>query len=253
MKFTGVSVIIPTIREKESFVKLIDILLETVKLDDIHEFIAVVCEKTDKECFDYINKGKEKAERAGISFTILYQTHPFFGGAMVDGFSAATGSHVVLETPDLNTAPEELCELIELSKEYPGDIISCSRWMKGGGVVNYNPIKKIWNKCSQIVLRVMYDFKVTDYTFGVHIAPTELYQSINFRETKHPINLEEVIIPIRLGVKIHEIPAVSVAEEEDVTVNPLLANINYLRPAFYWRFAKKSEMMKLNKREEKDG
>lgn len=244
MKYTGVSFILPTIRETTTFVQAVELLLKIVAPEDICEFIAVVCEKTNPESLQYIDAGKKLAEDAGVAFSVLHQQLPGFGGAMIGAFMAAKGSHCVLVTPDLNTAPEKIPEMIELAKKYPGSIISLSRWQHGGGFVNYNPVKKVWNWLSQKFLEVFYLSRLTDFTFGVHLAPTVLYQSIAFSELKHPINLEQIVVPLRLGVPVHEIPAVSVAEEEDVTVNPLMANFAYLRPAFHWRFARREKMLR---------
>lgn len=247
MRYSGVSIILPTLRETTTFVTIVDTLLSIVSPIDISEFIVVVCDKTKKESFEYIEVGRKEVEAAGISFRVLYQKRPYFGGALLDAFEAARGSHVITETPDLNTAPETLPRMIEMAKKYPGDIISCSRWMSGGGFVNYNRIKKIWNNMSQKFLGLLYFSPISDFTYGVHLAPTMLYQSINFRELKHPINLEQVVIPLRLGVRFHEIPAVMRTLEDDVTVNPLLDNFKYLRPAFRWRFARRSHMVRSGK------
>lgn len=244
MKFSDVSIILPTIRETTTFVSAVELVLEIVKPSDLCELIVVVCEKTNKESFSYIDIGRKKAEAAKVPFTVLYQTHPFFGGALIDGFMAAKGSHCVLVTPDLNTAPEKLPEMIEIAKKHPGDIVSCSRWLIGGGFVNYNAVKKIWNNFAQKFLSIMYMSRVSDFTYGVHLAPTILYQSINFKEMKHPINLEQLVVPLRLGVAIHEVPAVCRTQEDDVTVNPLFANFAYLRPAFRWRFSRRKAMLK---------
>lgn len=244
MKFTGVSVIVPTLRETTTFITAIDFLLKIVPVSDIAEFLVVVCEKTNKESFKYIDIGKKLSEKNRVAFRMIYQSRPFFGGALRDAFIEAKGSHVIVETPDLNTAPETLPKLIELSKKLPGAIISCSRWLEGGGFINYNGFKKVWNKVSQKMLAALYLTHVTDFTYGVHLIPTVLCQALNFKELKHPINLEQIVMPLRLGVKIIEIPAVCRTLEKNVTVNPLLDNIKYLRPAFRWRFARKEELLR---------
>lgn len=244
MTFQSVSIILPTLKETDSFITAIQMILEMNDTADINEFIAVVCEKTTKESLESIEKGKTIAESAGIPLHILWQTHPFFGGAICDGFMAAQGSHVCMVTPDLDTAPDKIPEMIALAKKYPGDIISGSRWLKGGGFLRYNKIKQIWNWCSQQFLRVLYLSSLTDFTWGNHLAPKIIYQAINFQECKHPINVEKVVIPLRLGIGFHEVAAVCEMPEDDQTVNPFWANLGYLRPAIRWRFASKKRMLK---------
>ena len=114
---------------------------------------------------------------------------------------------------------------------YKRQIIAGSRWRKGGGFVNYNGLKKVWNYLSQKFLDVLYLTTLSDFTWGNQMAPTKLYQAINFTEVKHPINMERVVIPLRLGIGFHEVGAVCRMPEDDETVNPLAANFAYLRPA----------------------
>lgn len=243
MKFESVSIILPTLKETESFVQAVSMILEMNDPNDIAEFIAVVCERTNPESFKSIEEGKKIAEAAGVPLTVLYQTRPYFGGAIQDGFDAAKGSHVCMVTPDLDTAPDKLPEMIAMAKQHPGDIVIGSRWKKGGGFVNYDPVKKVWNFFSQKFLDVLYFSTLSDFTWGNQMTPTVLARAINHREVKHPINIERVVIPMRLGVKFREIPAVCRMSDGE-TVNPFMANFAYLRPAFYWRFKPKEKLVK---------
>lgn len=244
MKFEAVSIILPTLKETDSFVQAVSMILEMNDPKDIAEFIAVVCDRTNPDSFKSIEEGRKIAEAAGVPLSVLYQTRPFFGGAIQDGFDAAKGSHVCMVTPDLDTAPDKLPEMIAVAKKYPGDIVIGSRWKKGGGFVRYNKFKKAWNFCSQKFLSVLYLANISDFTWGNQLTPTILARAINHKEVKHPINIERVAIPLRLGVGFHEVAAVCRVPEDGVTVNPLAANLAYLRPAFRWRFAAKASMVK---------
>lgn len=243
MKFEAVSIILPTLKETDSFVQMVSAILEITNPKDIAEFIAVVCERTNPESFKSIEKAGEISEAAGVPMRVLYQTLPYFGGAIRDGFDAAKGSHVCLVTPDFATTPDRIPDMIAMAKQYPGDIISGTRWKKGGGFENYNPVKKVWNYLSQKFLNVLYFSSLSDFTYGYQLAPTVLAQAINYREVKHPINIERVVIPLKLGITFHEVPAVIRLLDRE-TVNPFMANLAYLRPAFYWRFKAKDKLVK---------
>ncbi len=243
MKFESVSIILPTLKETDSFVEAVRMILEGNKPKDIKEFIAVVCEKTNPDSFKSIEEGRKLAQAAGVPLKVLYQKRPYFGGAIIDGFCAAQGSHVCMVTPDLDTAPDKLPEMIAMAKKYPGDIVIGSRWKKGGGFVNYNPVKKVWNCLSQKFLALLYFSNISDFTWGNQLAPTLIARSINYHETKHPINIERVAVPLRLGIKFHEVGAICKVPQDGKTVNPLLANFLYLRPAFRCRFATKRSLI----------
>ncbi len=244
MRFENVSVIIPTLRETESFLQTIDTILDSCEHQDLKEFLIMVCDATTERSMEYILRCKARVESMGICFRIERQQRPYLGGALVDGFLAAKGSHLVVETADLNTAPENLASMIELAKQYPMDVISCSRWLKGSGFENYQFVKRAWNYCSQKLLQALYMTRLSDFTWGTHLVPSALYQAIDFQERKHPIAVEEAVIPLRLGIAFHEIPGICHVDESDVSVQPLWANVLYLRPAFKWRFAKKEKMLR---------
>ncbi len=243
MEFRSVSIILPTLKETDSFIQAVSMLLDMNDRQDIEEFIAVVCDRTKPESFQSIEKGRKIAEAAGIPLKVLHQTRPFFGGALQDGFDVAKGSHVCMVTPDLDTAPDKVPEMIMQAKQFPGDIIIGSRWKKGGGFKNYSRIKKIWNFFSQKFLDVLYLSTLTDFTWGNQLTPTILARAIYHREDKHPINIERVVIPLRLGVGFREVPAVCHMMDGE-TVNPLMANLAYLRPAFRCRFARRETLVK---------
>lgn len=242
--FHDVSIVLPTLKETDSILSVIDEILNTVDAKDIKEFIFVVCEKTKKESFFYIKKAEKTAKEKGIQTVIIYQKLPFFGGAVREGFMEAKGSHVCMVTPDGDTAPDKLCEMVAMAKKYPGDVIAATRWKKGGGFENYGKVKKIWNYLSQKFLGVLYFTSLSDFTWGNQLAPAKLYQAIDFHELKHPVNMERVAVPLRLGIKFHEVAAVCRMPVDDVTVNPFWANMEYLRPALKLRFTPKSRLLK---------
>ena len=74
--------------------------------------------------------------------------------------------------------------------------------------------------------------KADGYHLAYRLAPAKLLQSINWEELKHPFFLETALKPIRLGVKVHEIP--------------LLQTFKYLRIAFKVKFERKGEILKTN-------
>ena len=90
---------------------------------------------------------------------------------------------------------------------------------------------------------VFYGVKLTDITFGYRLAPTELKQKIKWEELKHPFFLETALKPIRLKVKIHEIPSNWAARVEGESQNSLLQTFKYLKIAFKVKFEKKSELL----------
>ena len=242
--FRSLSILLPTLNETFSFIQTVETVLEKCNTQDICEFIAIVCDRTTKESLDAINEAKGISEKVGVPLHILYQTRPFAGGATQDGMDAAVGSHTLIMSADLETDPNLVPEFIRMAKEYPSDMITASRWIGKHSFDGYSKIKLVLNFFFQKIFSAFYGVRLTDITFGYRLAPTELFQAIKWEELKHPFFLETALKPIRLGVKIHEIPTVWVARLEGESANSLLATFKYLGIAFRARFEKPKDILK---------
>ena len=235
-EFKSVSILLPTLNETFSFKQTVDIIMKECDHKDICEFIAIVCERTEKASLQAIEEAKEEVEKQGVPLRILYQTLPFAGGAVQDGMNEAKGSHTIMMAPDLETDPHTVKRMIRAAKKYPNDMITASRWKKKGSFEGYNKIKFVLNFIFQKFFSFFYCVRLTDITFGFRIAPTKLFQSIRWEEYKHPFFLETALKPIRLGVRIHEISSPWKAREEGISQNSLLQTFKYLRIAFKVKF-----------------
>lgn len=243
-EFKNTTIILPAINETFSFEKTVEIIMDECSKEDIREFIAVVCKKTTQDCLNSINKSKEYAQKRGYDFKILWQKRPFAGGAVQDAIDIAKGSHLIMMSTDLETDPHLVKDLINSSKRYPSDIITASRWLKGGRIEGYNKLKLILNYVFQKIFSLYYGVHLTDITYGYRIFPTELMQKIKWEEYKHPFYLETALKPIRLGIRIHEIPTQWIAREEGESQNSFIQTFAYLKIAFKARFYKKKDILK---------
>lgn len=244
-EFQSVSILLPTLNETFSFIETIKIILDENSAEDIKEFIAIVCERTKKESLEAINTAKKLCEDKNIPLHILYQKLPFAGGAVRDGMDEATGTHTLMMAPDLETDPHSVKDFIREAKKYPEDMITGSRWITQGNFHGYSKIKLVLNFLFQKMFSFFYCVKLTDITFGYRIAPTQLFQSIQWEEVKHPFFLETALKPIRLKVKIHEIPTGWTARQEGESQNSLLETFKYLKIAFKVKFESKKQILKM--------
>ncbi len=242
-EFESVSILLPTLNETFSFKRTIRIIVNECDLDDICEFIAIVCDRTTKESIESIEEMKTYTEKMGIPLVILYQTLPFAGGAVQDGMKIARGSHTLMMAPDLETDPHTVRRMIRAAKKYPGDMITASRWKRKNSFEGYSKIKYVLNYIFQKFFSFFYGVRLTDITFGFRLAPTELFQSIKWEEYKHPFFLETALKPIKLKVRIREIATTWKAREEGDSQNSLLQTFKYLKIAFKVKFEKKDDIL----------
>ncbi len=240
--FESASIILPVMNETYSLRQTVEII-ENDCGSDVKEYLIVVCDRTKKESLLVC---EELKARFGVRVKVHQQRLPFIGGAIREAFELASGSHTVLMASDLETPPEVVKTMIELVKEEPDRIVTASRWIKGGKFYGYDPLKKFLNFIFQRIFSLLYFVALTDMTYAYRIFPTRLVQSIEWEELKHPFLLETIVKPLRLGVRVKEIPAVWKARTEGESQNTFFGNFVYFRIGFRARFMLKSKILKTN-------
>lgn len=243
-RFESVSILLPTLNETFSFEETVRIILQENNINDICEFIAIVCVRTLPESIEAIKNAQAFCEENGVYLSILYQELPYAGGAVRDGMNAAKGSHTIMMAPDLETDPHTVKDMISIAKEYPNDMVTASRWLRKKDFAGYSKVKHVLNYLFQHIFSFIYHTDLTDITFGYRLAPSQLFKAIEWEELKHPFFLETALKPIRLGIKIHEVPSSWTARQEGESQNSLLQTFKYLKIAFRVRFERKSKMIK---------
>jgi glycosyltransferase involved in cell wall biosynthesis len=236
-KFESLSVILPVMNETAPLEKTVEIIMSGCG-KDISQIIIVVSSRTTPESRAVCEKIKR---RYGGRVYLFEQVLPFLGGAIRDSFARVKGSHVLMMASDMETPPERVRDFIREAKKDPDMIITGSRWIKGGGFEGYSFLKYVLNFMFQRVFSLLYGVRLTDMTYGYRVFPADLVKSIRWEELRHPFLFETLVKPIRLGVKIKEIPTEWKAREEGESQNPFLRNFEYfrigLRTLFYSRRA----------------
>ena len=238
----NISVLLPVINETYSLKKTIDIINQSSK-QDIKEYLIIICKKTKKESLRQI---KELKEIYGDLIVVHDQKKPFLGGALQEGFDLASGSHIILMASDLETDPNLVKDLIFYQKKAPEGIVTASRWLRGGSFSGYSKIKFALNFLFQRFLSLIYASNLTDMTYAFRIMPSNIVKKIIWEEIRHPFLLETIIKPLRLGIKIKEIPAKWISRTEGESQNTFFRNFEYLRIAFKTRFYSHDKIIKSN-------
>ena len=234
-----VSVILPVVDETTSLDETVRIVLAE-NTNHISEILIVVCKITTPEALAVC----ERLRHSKPDFiSVRYQNRPFLGGAMRDAFEWATGSHVLMMASDLETDPKTVKDLIaKASQGY--DIVTATRWSKSGGFQGYDPLKYVLNWIFQVFLKILYQTRLTDLTYGFRIFRSEWVRKVDWRELRHPFLLETILKPLRLGARVTEIPTNWIARKEGQSHNPFLQNFLYFRTALRVRFESKQKMLR---------
>lgn len=239
-KFESVSIVISTVNEDSSLRETVNTLLNTCNHSDIAELYLLVGSRATNECLSAIEDIKSYSP---VPVKVFRQSFPGIGANLNEFFMLPTGSHVMCISADGNLDPEQVCSFIEYAKKTPDYIIVGSRWLDKHGFDNYDPFKKVLNFAGRIFLSVLFNTNRTEFTQPFQICPIEIFRNIRWEEHMHPLFMEVMIKPIRLGVKSTEIPTQWKSRREGKPNRNGLYFVPYLKTALHVRFMKKADML----------
>jgi len=235
----SLSVILPVVDETESLKKTIDIVLDE-NAECIRKVLLIVCRMTTPValavCQDLCDAMPDLIE-------MRFQKRPFLGGAMQDAFEWAAGSHVLMMASDLETDPHTVKEMVAAARD-GWDIVTASRWIGSGAFEGYGGVKHALNWIFQRLFALLYGTSLSDLTYGFRIFKSEWVKSIRWEETRHPLLLESVLKPLRLGARITEVPTVWRARSEGSSHNSFWRTFVYFRIALRVRLSAKRNLVK---------
>ena len=196
----SISIILPVLNEINSLKKTLTIL-NKIKLNK--EFIIIYSEKlTSKFVKQEINKLKIKYK----NLNLYKQIRPYVGGAIDLGISKSKKSHIVIMASDMETNPNELKKMTNISVKNINSIISADRWITKKGFDNYGIVKFFANFIFQKLLKILFDYNILDFTFAYRIYPKKALKGYRIKELRHGFALEILLTPMRRGFDVVTVP-----------------------------------------------
>lgn len=239
----SVTFVVGATSEAEALKTTVHTVMQSCAPQDIARVLIMRSENATAECVAACGE-LERAYPAKV-FGVV-QTRPHVGGAIRDGFDTAVSSHILLLPGDLAIDLAAVPVLIEKEKNAPQGIVKTSRWLNQDAFHGYSPIRRFFNACAQLFLRILYGTRLTDLTNPVQIMPTALYKSIDWQELNFPFLAEMVLCPLRLGAPFAEIPADCYGRQEGKSNNSFAQTAAYLKTALRIRFTKPENLLKPN-------
>ena len=236
MNFESVEIFIYATDERDSLIKTVDGIMSDCDINDIKRILIIHSRNSSESCLEAISILKDKYPQKVDS---IEQLHSGLGGAISDSRAWVTSSHVILTCADLAIDLSSVPRLIAEEKLCPDGMVKSSRWLKPGLFHDYSPVKKFFNRIAQAFLRALFHSSVTDFTNPVQIMPSDLFKKIEWKEPKVAIMLELVLVPVKMGVKIKEIPTDYYGRTEGKSKNSFLQTVLYLKTALRVKFFEK--------------
>ena len=242
IKYESASFLILATDETDALIETVETLMEICNEEDIDKYLIIYPKRVSPQTLTIIHVLEEEYPDKVIGFE---QTRPNIGGAIKDGMDFASSSHVIFMVSDLAIELDAIPKIIEEAKRHPSAVVKTSRWLKGGGFFGtYSPVRKFFNRIAQTFLRILFHTKLTDITSPCQVMPTKICRSWNMKEDGFPMLLEMVIVPLRLGDEIIELPSKAYGREEGKSKNSFLKTASYFFTALRVRFTPREKLRK---------
>jgi dolichol-phosphate mannosyltransferase len=157
---TLLSIVIPARNEEGCIISTVEHLHLELKLQNVPHEIVVVDDGSTDRTWELLT---ELAKRVPEVAPVRNQPLHGFGRAVIAGLNQMKGDSVVIMMADESDDCRDVVRYWqELNKGW--DCVFGSRFVKGGGVIDYPKIKLMLNRTANLFLRIVFGIRLNDTT-----------------------------------------------------------------------------------------
>ena len=207
-------ILIPTYNERENISALIPVLRRDYPGLDI----LVIDDNSPDKTANFVKKFSRRDPKVAL---LLRSEKQGLGRALIAGYKYAVlnGYQKVIQLDaDLSHPPGYIRDILEvLSKD---SIVVLSRNIPGGGSSGWSLFRQLVNKFANLLVRTLLLLKVKDATSGFRGFPVSFLRELVKSElisSGYLIQVEVVIIALRLNYRVKEVPFIYQRRTEGVS------------------------------------
>lgn len=201
-------VVIPTYNEIDN----IEVILKKVFDLQLELDILIVDDNSPDKTFAKVQELIDSREYGDKLHLIIRQKKEGLGKAYIEGFKwclAREYAFIIEMDADLSHDPKYLPSFIENIKEY--DLVIGSRYVKGGGVVNWSLLRKFISFGGSTYARTILGITIHDVTGGFKCFRREVLEAIdldNIMSAGYAFQIEMNYRTILKGFRVKEVPII---------------------------------------------
>lgn len=169
------SIVIPAYNEEESIPETLHSLYQTLANENIPHEIWVTNDNSKDNTLAVLTQ-----LQATIP-TLIFETNTGpngFGYAVRYGLERFSGDCVAVFMADMSDDPADLVRYYRTMMDQGVDAVFGSRWIKGGKVIDYPPLKKIINRMANFIIQMMIRIPYNDTTNAFKLYKRETIEGI---------------------------------------------------------------------------
>lgn len=201
-------IVIPTYNEIDN----IEVILAKVFALDLDVDILIVDDNSPDGTYAKVQEFIDAKKYDGRLHLLIRQKKEGLGKAYIEGFKwclARDYAFVIEMDADLSHDPKYLPSFIDNIKEY--DLVIGSRYVKGGGVVNWSLLRKFISFGGSTYARMILGISIKDVTGGFKCFRREVLEAIdldNIMSAGYAFQIEMNYRTILKGFRVKEVPII---------------------------------------------
>jgi glycosyltransferase involved in cell wall biosynthesis len=219
-----IGVLLPVFSETETVRSVVEWLRGHLG-DRLEEILIVISPSSQEESREVCRELAEGDPRVRVH---VQERNPGLGHAVREGLARVRGDYVLMMDSDGEMENETVNRMLAAVDDQGYDLVVASRWIKGGGFSGYSPLKYGLNLGFQQIFRLLFRTRIHDLTYGFKLLRGDLARGIAWEGTLHEIACETTLKPVRLGVRVAEVPSRWTARTQGQSKNAFLRNFRYV-------------------------
>ena len=201
-------IVIPTYNEIEN----IEVILQKVFALELGVDILIVDDNSPDKTYAKVQELIDDNTYSGQLHLVIRQNKEGLGKAYIEGFKwclVRDYAFIIEMDADLSHDPKYLPSFIENIKEY--DLVIGSRYVKGGGVVNWSALRKFISFGGSTYARTILGISIKDVTGGFKCFRREVLEAIDLDgiiSAGYAFQIEMNYRAILKGFKVKEVPII---------------------------------------------
>ncbi|MDR1806184.1 MAG: hypothetical protein LBQ80_05400 [Clostridium sp.] len=243
--FKKCAVMVAAVNEVQSLKETIEDLQAVCSPDDVAEFIIYLAPFATSECKN-MAESIEKSIPGAIPVVIVSQKPNLPIMFSLKEYLKARNeiTHLAILPADRDLEVAYIPAMLAVSKVCPNALVRPSRFMVGGQTNdNKSAVTAFLLSAAQWLIRILFNTRFTDPTYGVSVIPCGIFTRFHFCETSVSCILEFTLPFFKLKLPAIELPAVQKAREENESTNSFGKKMRYLVPLFKIFFTPKSKLL----------
>ncbi|EPT25364.1 dolichol-phosphate-mannose synthase family protein [Toxoplasma gondii ME49] len=207
LTMTRYSVILPAYNERENIPYMVWMLVDAFKKNHL-DFEILLVDDSSPDGTAAAYKELQKIFRGERLLLLERPGKLGLGSAYADGLKKTTGDFIILMDADFSHHPKFIPEFIKKQKEGDFDVVTGSRYIKGGGVCGWDAKRIIISRGANFLAQTLLNPRVSDLTGSFRLFKRNALENIMTRiiSKGYVFQMEVAVRARELGYSIGEVP-----------------------------------------------